>query len=407
MHNRVSHEETNLYDSFYFIAGKPYRSYLMRLAFLLFKYFPYGGLQRNFRRITELALARGHVVDVYTLAWSGWAADHPGLTIHVVRVSGWRNHVRYRQFARKVSDELASRHPDRVVGFNKMPGLDVYYNADPCFAERVRQRSLLYRLSGRCRQHADFEKDVFREDLHNHILLLSKAEKPLFQSWYHTPDDRFHLMPPYVAADRFAGVESPQMGQILRRELGLSKKNRMLLMIGSDFRRKGVDRSIRAVAALPEKDRLNARLYVLGEGRERPMRALARRLGVATQVHFLQGRDDVPRFLFAADLLLHPACQENTGTAIVEAIAAGLPCLVTANCGYAFHVDQAGCGRILDMPFRQADMNAALHASLKSPDMTFWRANAMAYARRTELGNRAEYAMRVIEGPLYGRKGSA
>lgn len=374
----------------------------MHLAFVLFKYFPHGGLQRNFRRITELALERGHQVDVFTLAWEGWTPEHPQLKLHVLRVPGWRNHTRYRHFARRVQSEVQALQPDRVVGFNKLPGLDVYYNADPCFIERAQARSRFYRLSGRCRVHAALERAVFRTEANNRILLLSEAEKPLFQRWYATPEDRFHLMPPYVSADRFANADTPQRRRALRKELGLGNDSLMLLMVGSDFRRKGVDRSIRALAALPDGLRERASLYVLGKGRAAPLMRLARRLGIAGQVHFLQGRDDVADFLFAADLLLHPAYQENTGTAIVEAIAAGLPALVTANCGYAFHVERAGCGEVLTTPFEQPMMDAALARMLSQPKLQAWRDAALCYSERTELGARAEHALRVIEAPRYG-----
>ncbi|WP_255211100.1 hypothetical protein [Methylogaea oryzae] len=40
----------------------------MKLAFALFKYFPYGGLQRDFIRIAGLCRDRGHEIHVYTLA---------------------------------------------------------------------------------------------------------------------------------------------------------------------------------------------------------------------------------------------------------------------------------------------------------------------------------------------------
>jgi UDP-glucose:(heptosyl)LPS alpha-1,3-glucosyltransferase len=374
----------------------------MRLAFLLFKFFPHGGLQRDFRRITELALERGHSVNVFTLSWSGWLVQHPELKVQIVQVPNWRNHVRYRSFARNVHAKLALSKFDRVVGFNKMPGLDVYFNADPCFVERAMQRSLLYRLSGRFRQHANFEQAVFCEDGYARVLLLSEVEKLLFQRWYNTPDDRFHLMPPNVYPDRFYNKNSPQIGQALRNELGMTAGQKMVLMVGSDFRRKGVDRSIRALAALPEYLRVNTRLYVLGKGSELPMRVLARRLGVSRQVYFLQGRDDVPRFLFAADLLLHPAYQENAGIAIVEAIAAGLPSIVTANCGYAFHVARGDCGIVLDIPFRQFDLDGALRTMLESAETSLWRARALEYAMKTELRMGAEHALQIIEGPLYG-----
>lgn len=50
--------------------------------------------------------------------------------------------------------------------------------------------------------------------------------------------------------------------------------------------------------------------------------------GLSEQV--LKGRSDIPRFLLGADLLIHPAYNENTGTVLLEALVAGLPVLVSA-----------------------------------------------------------------------------
>ena len=43
----------------------------MTLAFLLYKYFPYGGMQRDFMRFLEECQARGHEVRVYYINWQG------------------------------------------------------------------------------------------------------------------------------------------------------------------------------------------------------------------------------------------------------------------------------------------------------------------------------------------------
>ena len=43
----------------------------MKLALCLYKYFPYGGLQRDFLRILKECCSRGHKVHVYTAEWQG------------------------------------------------------------------------------------------------------------------------------------------------------------------------------------------------------------------------------------------------------------------------------------------------------------------------------------------------
>lgn len=45
----------------------------MIVALCLYKYFPYGGLQRDFMRIAKTIAARGHHVRVYTRARQGSA----------------------------------------------------------------------------------------------------------------------------------------------------------------------------------------------------------------------------------------------------------------------------------------------------------------------------------------------
>jgi len=43
----------------------------MRFALLLYKYFPYGGLQRDFHRFARELQQRGHQCRVYYISWQG------------------------------------------------------------------------------------------------------------------------------------------------------------------------------------------------------------------------------------------------------------------------------------------------------------------------------------------------
>ena len=67
---------------------------------------------------------------------------------------------------------------------------------------------------------------------------------------------------------------------------------------------------------------MRARTRLVAIGRDKPgeYQRLARRLGVAERFTILPGRDDIPRFLQGADLLLHPARYENTGAVLIEAV---------------------------------------------------------------------------------------
>ena len=153
-----------------------------------------------------------------------------------------------------------------------------------------------------------------------------------------------------------------------------------------------------ALHALPPELLARVRLAVIGRGRTRPFERLAETLGIADRTDFLGPRDDVARFYYSADLLLHPALSETTGTVLLEAGACGLPVLTTANCGYACHVQAAGAGLVCPEPFEQGTLDRMLGEALTSPERAAWRRNGPAYCQRTDVEGLVEQATGAIVG---------
>ena len=102
-----------------------------QLAFCLYKYFPHGGMQRAFRRIAARCIAAGASVTAYTLEWQGEVPE--GMEVVTCSATGMFNHTRYERYIVWRDEQLRRRPADCVVGFNRMPGLDVYYAADSCY----------------------------------------------------------------------------------------------------------------------------------------------------------------------------------------------------------------------------------------------------------------------------------
>jgi len=370
----------------------------MRLAFALFKYFPYGGLQRDCIKIAEECLKRGHQVDLYALESEGKVPN--ALSLTCLPVKGWMNYQRYRQFALELKIKVEQVGYDGVVGFNKMAGLDLYYAADSCYAAKVCQRAPIYRFLPRTRSFLEAEKAVFSSHSKTHVMMISAAEKAVFQKFYTICQNRITLLPPGIQKDRLKPADYEDLRVQKRAELCLDDETRLLLMVGSGFRTKGVDRSLRAISSLPENLKNRVHLYIVGHDNPRPFERLARKLMIADRVNFLGGRDDVPELLFAADLLLHPAYRENTGTVLLEAMAAGLPQLVTEVCGYSFHIRNAQSGYVMNEPFDQCEMNAVLLKTLEDGDMALWRQNAEAYISENDLLSMPQCAVDTIEEVL-------
>ena len=368
----------------------------VKLAFCLFKYFPYGGLQRDFMRIAKECVRRGHSVDVYTMQWDGEL--DPALAVTVIPVSGSQNRSRAKDFVKKFQSQIECKNYDLVVGFNKMPGLDVYYAADTCYqAKAQHQRGLWYRFTPRYRHLVAYERAVFAADIPTRILLISKAQQAEFQRHYNTPDNRFDLLPPGIARDRIAPINAHKIRTELRTEFNIADHEFLLLMVGSGFKTKGLDRTLLAIAALPDDLKKRTHLIIIGQDHAEKFQRQAQRLAISKQIRFLGGRDDVPRFLLAADLLLHPAYNENTGTVLLEALVSGLPVITTDVCGYASYVNQADAGVVLSSPFQQAKFNKTLIDVLSSSPLTQWQQNALAFAQTADIYSMPERAADIIE----------
>ena len=373
----------------------------MKLAFTLFKYFPYGGLQRDCLRIADLCRQAGAEVDIYAARLQGEAPA--GVNFSHLPSKGFSHHRQYISFVKRI--QALSPDYRAVVGFNKMPGLDLYFAADPCYAATVQQKSPIYRLTSRYRTLAAFERAVFASAAKTTILSISELQKRLFQAIYKTQAERFYDLPPGVPADRLLSPDSLEIGRSLREELGIGQDELVVLMVGSGFKRKGVDRALNAMQALPEELSQKSRLLVVGDDNLDYYQKLARRQGLAERVIFTGGRTDVPRFLAAADLFLHPAYQENTGGVLIEALAAGLPVLVTAVCGYSVHIERARAGKLVASPFNQQELDQMLREMLASTSQRLaWSANAKEYVGKTDLFSLAERAAEIIMKVAEGKK---
>ncbi|MCP4664801.1 MAG: glycosyltransferase family 4 protein [Deltaproteobacteria bacterium] len=375
----------------------------LKLVLCLFKYFPFGGLQRDFLKIAETCMDRGHQVEACAAAWQG--KTPAGLRVSILSARGFTNHGRAESFAARLKEHLASAPVDAVVGFNKMPGLDLYFASDPCFAAKALARGPWYRLTPRSRSYLRLERAVFHKRAKTEILLLSEREKGHFIKHYGTADERFHLLPPGIPKDCVRPPNAEEVRAELRRELAIGQDEKILLMVGSGFRTKGVDRAIRGLSSLPPALREITVLLIVGQDRMKPYKRLAKRLGLEDQVRFVGGREDVPRFLTTADLLLHPAYRENTGSVLIEGMAVGLPVLATDVCGYSDHIRLAGAGELAPSPFRQETFNQLLSSMLVSKKRDVWRKKGMQYVASADVFSLTEKAVDMIERVALSRHG--
>lgn len=134
-----------------------------------------------------------------------------------------------------------------------------------------------------------------------------------------------NCMPVSSFRERLEDVDPVQA----RRTLGVSQDQILLLHVGRFHRRKGQDLLLRALrVARTEDPRL--RLLLVGKGETMgEMRGLAEQLGLEDAALFLGEVADPLSCYRAADVFVFPSRHEAFGMALLEAMAAGLPAVVS------------------------------------------------------------------------------
>jgi len=124
----------------------------------------------------------------------------------------------------------------------------------------------------------------------------------------------------------FYKVDNPNKGS-LRKNLGLNSDDIVLISMGDLIRRKNYKSSIKAIAMANNK---KLHFLICGKGPELDaLQSLAKELNVEDQIHFLGFRTDIKELLSIADVFLFTTYQEGLPRSMMEAMAAGLPCIAS------------------------------------------------------------------------------
>jgi glycosyltransferase involved in cell wall biosynthesis len=173
----------------------------------------------------------------------------------------------------------------------------------------------------------------------------------------------------------------------VRDQYGLTPERFVLLLIGHDWKKKGLDALLPAVASCRD---LRLTLLVVGSDDRRPYEDAARKLNIADGVLFLEPSPDVMQFYAAADAYVAPSLEDAFGLPILEAMACGLPVAASRRAGASEIIENGASGillrdaedveelaRVLRALATNAELRSRLsQAGLKAAQHETWDRNA-------------------------------
>jgi glycosyltransferase involved in cell wall biosynthesis len=180
----------------------------------------------------------------------------------------------------------------------------------------------------------------------------------------------------------YAGIDheafNPERRMSLREEarknLAIPPEHFILLLIGNDWRKKGLPVLLGALANLRE---LPVRLLVVTRELDAPLHALVREKALDEIVRFLPPRKDVDHYFAAADAYVGPSLEDTYALPAVEAMACGLPVIISSRAGASRVMTHGADGLILNDPANASELAGLIRRLVEDA------------ALRSRLGERA------------------
>jgi glycosyltransferase involved in cell wall biosynthesis len=174
------------------------------------------------------------------------------------------------------------------------------------------------------------------------------------------PEERAFVVYYGMDATYFSPTTSEQAAEN-RRALGWPDRPCLAFVGALGDRRKGFDTLFAAFRELARESSWDADLVAVGAGAElERWRAEAASAGLEQRVRLLGFRRDVPTILGACDALVAPARYEAFGLGVAEALARGLPAIVSAGAGVAELYPAELRDLLLDDPNSQSELAGSL-----------------------------------------------
>ncbi len=314
----------------------------LKIAVLVRNFVITGGAERYAFQVSR-RLSREHEVHVFCQTWD--EALTAGLTIHRVprpwRKPTFANQLFFSWYCRRAVDDsfdIVYSH-ERVTRFDV---LSIHCHCYRGFLTRSRGWRKVLRWLGeltspRGLAYLWLEKRQYGDQPGRLLVADSRmVADDVFEN-YRLPAERIKVAYPGVDLEEIDRALAHADRPALRSGYGLTDSDCALLFVGTEFRRKGLDTLLKALARPATGD---TRLLVAGSGDIPAYRQQAEQLGVADRVTFLCRVADIYPLYILADVFVLPTLADPCPIAPLEAMTCGTATIMSATpwCGTAEHV---------------------------------------------------------------------
>jgi UDP-glucose:(heptosyl)LPS alpha-1,3-glucosyltransferase len=151
----------------------------------------------------------------------------------------------------------------------------------------------------------------------------------------------------------------------VRRQLGIHNQQFVLLLVGNDWRKKGLHTLL---GALPLIADCSVLLLVVGDDEKLPYQEQIQRSGLSDHVRFLPSRRDIAFYYAAADAYVGPSLEDTFAQPPAEAMACGLSVITSITNGTAEIITAGFDGLIVQDPSNAEELAAQIRRLCRDPN---------------------------------------
>ena len=304
---------------------------MQKIAVVIPKYGLVGGAEQFVAELTSrLSASTGYDFHVYANRWEKSAAP---ITFHRVPLISFPKFLTTLSFAHFARRQIKRNNFSLVHSHDRIFAADIFtLHGIPhrYWVHHIRRKQMsLYDLAT-----AWVEKKLVYGGHCKKFIAVSNLTKDIFLQEYKINPGLVEVIHPGVDLQDYTKHDKASVRNSIRRELSITLDDQVILFASMNFEIKGLDDVLLSLAKLKAQNS-KFKLIVAGKGNTKKYTQLAKEAGIISDVIFTGpvNKAEMIKMYLASDLYIMLSKFDTFGMVVLEAMAAGLPVIISSNVG--------------------------------------------------------------------------
>jgi UDP-glucose:(heptosyl)LPS alpha-1,3-glucosyltransferase len=341
---------------------------MQKIAVVIPKYGLLGGAEQSVAELTgRLVDQTGYDFHVYANRWQPSSAAQ----FHKTPIISFPKFLTTLSFAYFVQRQINRNNFSLVHSHERIFAADIFtMHSIPhrYWVHNIRRKQMsLYDLA------TDWvEKKLAYEGNCKKFIAVSSMTKDIFLQEYNINPDKVAVINNGVDLNDYTQHNKDSVRNTIRHELGINIADPVILFVSMNFEIKGLDEILFSLAKLKAQNH-KFKLIVAGKGNIKKYTKIAQEAQIISDVIFTGpvNKEKIIRMYLASDLYIMLSKFDTFGNVVLEAMAAGLPVIISNNVGAKDIVQENNNGFIIndtsDTDYISAKIALLLDENIRRP----------------------------------------